>query len=67
MPEDLSASSFCKDRFCENDIDPKIRVLSVPRVPQYGGTRGTRTFQFVSLSFSMLFANTPFSSIENQW
>ena len=35
MPEDLSASSFCKDRFCKNGIDPKIRVPSVPSVPQY--------------------------------
>lgn len=35
MPEDLSASSFCKDRFSKNDIDPKIRVPSVPSVPEY--------------------------------
>ena len=35
MPEDLSASSFCKDRFCKNGIAPKIRVPSVPSVPQY--------------------------------
>ena len=51
MPEDLSASSFCKDHFCKNDIDPKIRVPSVPCVPQYRSTLGTRTFQSVSLSF----------------
>ena len=35
MPEDLLASSFCKDRFCKNGIDPKIRVPSVPSVPRY--------------------------------
>lgn len=51
MPEDLSALSFCKDRFCKNGIDPKIRVPSVPSVPQYRSTLGTRTFQSVSLSF----------------
>lgn len=36
LPEDLSALSFCKDRFCKNGIDPKIRVPSVPSVPRYG-------------------------------
>ena len=36
MPEDLSVSSFCKDRFCKNGIDPKIRVPSVPSVLRYG-------------------------------
>ena len=51
MPEDLSASSFCKHRFCKNDIDPKIRVPSVPSVPRYGSTHSTRTFQSVSLLF----------------
>jgi hypothetical protein len=35
MPEDLSALSFCKDRFCKNGIDPKIRVPSVPSVLEY--------------------------------
>ena len=49
--EVLSASSFCKDHFCKNDIDPKIRVPSVPSVPQYRSTLGTRTFQSVSLLF----------------
>ena len=66
MPEDLSVLSFCKDRFCKNGVDPKIRVPSVPSVPQYRSTLGTRTFQSVSLFFSMLLADTPFSGIENQ-
>ena len=64
MPEDLSASNFCKDRFCENDIDPKIRVPSVPSVPQYRSTLGTRTFQSVSLSLSMLLTDTPFRALK---
>ena len=66
MPEDLSALSFCKDRFCKNDIDPKIRVPSVPCVPEYSnvhsrthGTASTRTFQSVSLSFFNAVGRSP--------
>lgn len=59
LREDLSALRFCKDRFCKNDIDPKIRVPSVPSVPEYGSTLGTRTFQSVSLLFFKAAARHP--------
>ena len=52
MPEDLSALSFCKDRFCKNDIDPKIRVPSVLSVPQY---RKYTWYTYFSVSFAIIF------------
>lgn len=52
MPEDLSASNFCKDRFCKNDIDPKIRVPSVPSVPEYGMYTAVHLVRQVHVLFS---------------
>ena len=74
MPEDLSALSFCKDRFCKNDIDPKIRVPSVPCVPEYSNVLAVHMVRQVHVLFSpfhflfsMLLADPLFSGIENQW
>lgn len=52
MPEDLSASSFCKDHFCKNDIDPKIRVPSVPSVPRYSKYTW---YTYFSVRFTIIF------------
>ena len=52
MPEDLSALSFCKDRFCKNGIDPKIRVPSVPSVPRYGKYTW---YTYFSVRFTLFF------------
>ena len=51
MPEDLSASSFCKDHFCKNDIDPKYVYHPYQVYHGTASTLGTRTFQSVSLLF----------------
>ena len=74
MPEDLSALSFCKDRFCKNGIDPRIRVPSVPSVQQYGMHTTVHMVRQVHVLFSpfryyfsMLLADALFSGIENQW
>ena len=56
MPEDLSASSFCKDRFCKNGIDPKIRVPSVPSVPRYGKYTW---YTYFSVRFAFFFQGCP--------
>ncbi len=52
MPEELSASSFCKDHFCKNDIDPKIRVPSVPSVPRYSKYTW---YTYFSVRFTIIF------------
>ena len=74
MPEDLSALSFCKDRFCKNDVDLKIRVPSVPSVPEYRMYTAVHMVRQVHVLlspfhflFSMLYTDSQFSGIENQW
>ena len=67
MPEDLSASSFCKDRFCKM-VSTRKYVYYLYQV--YRSTEVHLVHVLFSpfhYYFSMLLADALFSGIENQW